>query len=269
MLHIRNNNFRLQGKRLSLLLMLILCAAAIPSCGSIQTEHNKAADETQDAGGVNGESNTEAADDLDMRMGGRNYVKEELCEDEIGDVITDSSYRGKILKIIEGEKGYQEKHKNLVQAVQDIVTDQNSELYGEDQVYVSTLPVFFWDCIENKVIYHNAQLLILSKDLKKMGICDIFGEGADVYSAYAARNVGPIMKEALLKRPKQKFIALANGKAEMLVTEKNKLLCSYPEISLKGKYYDALQDSEISVSRETLTESKNLVKLDITQDTQP
>lgn len=167
--------------------------------------------------------------------------------------------------MIKGEKGYQKEHKSLMQAAQSVVTDQYLELYGEEQVYVSTLPVFYWDCRQNEVLYHNAMLLFLSEDLKKMGICEISDEGADAYSAKSTHDVGSVMEETLRKRPKQKFIALSNGRNEMLITEKNELLCDYrsPDISVKGQYYDALEESGISVSWEMLTDRKNLVNLKV------
>lgn len=74
----RNHNIRSRRKKSFLFYILIFCAAVISSCGPAQTERNTPADGMRDAGIVKEEGNTENtgdADDLNMRMGGREYVK--------------------------------------------------------------------------------------------------------------------------------------------------------------------------------------------------
>lgn len=207
----------------------------------------------------------EYINNLNTIMGGKIVeVKENLNAEEIQQVTeVDKSYYEEVAKMIEGSTGYEKFNEDLLVILKELANDKNNELYGSKQIYVSNIPVFGWDCLENSIAYNGAMLLFFTKDLSKMGACHLVEESTSKFVFSNFGNLDTTYREALTKEPEQEVILIYDADTAFFLNEKNEVIGAsvYYNFTVEGDYYQTLAKTGIQVSLEQLVSDSILFEI--------
>jgi len=130
-------------------ILLILTLAFISSCNPASKDTSSGTDkETKEVPGKKIENPAM------MLIGGQAFDASKIMPGKI-----DKSYKKIISKILNGNEKYSKIYNEFKTKLIELVSDKNSPLYGADEVYVSKLPLFWWDAVDNRVLYYFPNVL--------------------------------------------------------------------------------------------------------------
>lgn len=167
-------------------------------------------------------------------------------------VATDYTYA--IQNLVEGKKGYEKEHDELIQEVKNVI-DGN-------KAYISLQPLFQWDANENVVITLSPALVVFSENYDKAWRIGLMWENGK-YVYHGSRELETNIYDAL-KDEKKEYIYLGAYEQEELISEQNKLIqiagMNSNTVTVKGDYFKRIADSDIAISMKKFKE--NVVEID-------
>lgn len=185
-----------------------------------------------------------------VKIGGRDLTTTVLDASKMQDISYDSTYAERITAILKQKWGQKRRYKEFVSNIKALVLNDDG-MKGCKEVYVSTVPVFGYDPIDEKVRYGAPWLIILSSDYQRgtaIRLQQIIGSYRILESNEKCSDE---LKEMLTGEKEDAMILICGRYGEYWLTSENEILRqpNTPEFEIKGDVYQKLSQSEIAVSK--------------------
>lgn len=237
-----------------LLLVSLFILATLTACGAKSQDSGS---DGEDAGGKVSENH------LNDRIGGESPFQSVLNAKKLKVEKQDNPCREILVGILRGEKAYQKEHKELLKKISEYINDPELDFPKNKKIYLSLQPVFSWDAMEETVIFSNPCAFFFTEDMKAVGKCSFYSDDREHFEVITLSRMDETMQRTLQEDHALRLLCVGNGEKELVLKEDNTILCGDPfgEIQIKGKYFQKVDDMELSFSYETLfSADKKLLK---------
>lgn len=202
---------------------------------------------------------TRVHENLDRLIGGEEKFKEVLDASEINSYDDNNKMKEMISGILSQKGEYAQQYKEMCEEI-EFVAEEDGLIEEKGCYYISDIPIFYWDAIENRIDEHYARLAVFSEKHEMLGTLDLNNDldGELLFSFMADATSLKKMEEA----PKDKYLFILNQSRSLLLNENNEILPpNYnPEVKVQGDYYHALPYQTLAVSYRDLTNKKHFMK---------
>lgn len=208
---------------------------------------------------------TRIHENLDRLFGEEEKFKEVLDASEINGYDGNNEMNEMISGILSQKGEYARKYQEMCEEI-EFVAEEDGLIEEEGCYYISDIPIFYWDAIENRIDEHYARLAVFSEKHEILGTLDLNDlhdlnddlDGELLFSFMAGDTSLKKMEEA----PKDKYLFILNQSRGLMLNENNEILSpNYnPEVKIQGDYYHALPYQTLAVSYSDLADEKHLMK---------
>lgn len=160
------------------------------------------------------------------------------------------------------------------QSILDLIKFTAASEFGENKVYVSRRPIYFWNAARSNVDTARIEIAFFNKTLSKMCVCYVlFDDKSEVLDAE-----GRLYEHFVVIKThrQQKFISISVSgpgvaSEEMLLNEESSIATSNSgqgpnsfEVTVEGKYYSQISHvKDLAFSLSDLLQKENLFEISI------
>ena len=172
--------------------------------------------------------------------------------------------------IMSNESGHEKYLASLLSSLKQISNMSDVfPFYGEDGVYLSKVPIYYFDVIHNKV-GNIVYFAVFTKDFSKAASVNFYlepdfeGEGkrreicSDIQAIWEHEKL-------LIEKPDKLYIALLNAGITFLIDADNNIhnkSLGAADLKIEGDYYHALDYDRLAVSYAKIADRDNLIWID-------